>query len=314
LPRSSWLAPPPITTAIEVAARRVTVVEAARGASGLTVAHEAVAALPDGAVAPALSGDNITDPAAVADAIRAALERAGMGSVRRAALIVPDSIARVALVPFEHVPTRRRELDELLRWQLRRTMPFSIDEAVVTHFPASTTDQGTIIAAVVARRDVVAQYEAVLSSIGIHAGLVDLASFNVMNAVVAAGGEVEGDWLLVHLAAGAATLAILRGRALMFYRHRPALDEESIGALVHQTAMYHEDRLGGGSFARVWLCGSGTAAEDARQEIGRRLGLPAETVDVRSAATWRDTGAPAGDGLDALAAPIGLLVRDRDAA
>jgi Tfp pilus assembly PilM family ATPase len=314
LPRSSWLAPPPITTVIEVAARRVTVVEAGRGASGLTIAHEAVAPLPEGAITPALSGDNLPDPAAVADAIRAALERAGLGSVRRAALIVPDSIARVALVPFDQVPARRRELDELLRWQLRRTMPFSIDEAVVTHFPASAAGEGAVIAAVVARRDVVAQYEAVLSSVGIHAGLVDLASFNVMNAVIASHGEVEGDWLLVHLAGDAATLAILRGRALMFYRHRPALDEETIGALVHQTAMYHEDRLGGGAFARVWLCGSGAAADDARQEIGRRLGLTAGTVDVRQTAAWPDTSAPAGDGLDAFTAPVGLLLRDRDAA
>ena len=95
-----------------------------------------------------------------------------------------------------------------------------------------------MMAGVVSRRDVVAEYEAVAAAVGIHAGIVDLASFNVMNAIVGVGGQVAGDWLLVHLAAEATTLAILRGDQLMFYRHRTAVDEEPLGALVHQTAMY----------------------------------------------------------------------------
>ncbi len=138
---------------------------------------------------------------------------------------------------------------------------------------------------------------------GVHAGIVDLASFNVMNAVVAArgasrrpsaariAGASRGDWLLVCLAHEGTTIAILRGEQLMFYRHRASIDEEPLSALVHQTAMYHEDRLGGSAFARVWLCGAALAdvgAERVRREIGDRLGVAAETVDVRPA------GEPAG--------------------
>jgi Tfp pilus assembly PilM family ATPase len=58
-----------------------------------------------------------------------------------------------------------------------------------------------VIAATVARRDVVAQYEAVATGAGLHAGIVDLASFNVMNAVIGAGAAPAADWLLVTLAA-----------------------------------------------------------------------------------------------------------------
>jgi hypothetical protein len=78
--------------------------------------------------------------------------------------------------------------------------------------------------------------------------------------------------------------------------------------------MYHEDRLAGSSFSRVYLCGAATAdeaANRARAEITDRLGVVAENVDIRSAAAFRDRIAPGPDTLDALAAPIGLLLRER---
>jgi hypothetical protein len=149
----------------------------------------------------------------------------------------------------------------------------------------------------------------VLETLGIHAGLVDLASFNVMNVVIG-GGAPAGDWLFVHLASEATSLAILRGRSLMFYRHRTAVDEEPLGSLVHQTAMYHEDRLGGGGFAAAWVSGAGHLTDDARREVGDRLGIEAGLVDVRPAAGMGRGTSVAADELDALAAPVGLLIRD----
>ncbi len=307
----SWTTPHPPTVAIEIASRRVTVV--ALGHGGTVVAGCAAEPLPDGAVAPALTGGNVPEPGVVTEALVRALDRAGLASVRRAALVVPDSIARVSLLPFEQVPARQQDLDKVLRWQLRKATPFPLADAQITQFVASSEGPGISLAAVVARRDVVSEYEAVVAAAGIHAGLVDLASFSVMNAIMGAGVAPAGDWLLVHIASDATTLAILRGESLLFYRHRTAVDEESLSALVHQTAMYHEDRLGGGPFARVWLAGAGQQADEARSQIGGRLGMGVDPVDVRTAAAL-DASVASPDLLDALTAPVGLLVRERQAA
>jgi Tfp pilus assembly PilM family ATPase len=310
---SSWLAPPPVSVAIEIASRRVTVAQIGRAGSNWAVTAYASRPLPEAAVVPALSGTNIANGVAVRDALAGALDQAGLRSVRRAALIVPDSIARVSLLTFEQNAARGAELDQLVKWQLRKALPFPIEEAVVSHAPA-TAAGNTLIAATVARRDVVAEYEAVPGALGIHAGLVDLASFSVMNAIIGSGGAPAGDWLLVHLAAEATSLAILRGADLLFYRHRAAVDEEPLGSLVHQTAMYHEDRLGQGGFARVWVCGAGPAADDARAEVSRRLGVDAIPVDIQPAAALADRIAASADLLESLAAPVGILLRDRPAA
>jgi Tfp pilus assembly PilM family ATPase len=297
--QSSWLAPVPPTVAIEIAAGRVTVAELSGGSGGAVVSAFASESIPANAVVPALTGTNIADVAGVSDALRRALERAGLGSPRRAALVVPDSV------------------DQLIRWQLRKATPFPLDDAQVSHFKASADGGATTLAAVIARKDVIAQYESVTTRLGIHAGVVDLASFNVMNAVIGARSAPAEDWLLVCLAADATTIAIMRGEQLMFYRHRTAVDEEPLSALVHQTAMYHEDRLGGTRFARVWLAGASLAggnAAQARREITDRLNVPAEAVDVRPAAGLPSQVSPLPDIMDALAAPVGVLLRERRAA
>jgi type IV pilus assembly protein PilM len=312
---SRWLSPSPPTVAVEIAARRVTVVELSGGAQPAVSAY-ATEGLPSDAVTPALTGINISKPGVVADALRVALDRAGLRSPRRAALVVPDGCARVSLQPFEQVPQRAADLEKLLRWQLRKAMPFPIDEAQLTFFSAHRDPAMTTLAAVVARRDVIAQYEAVAASLGIHAGIVDLSSFNVMNALMG-GATGGGDRLLVCLAVEGTTLAILRDDALMFYRHRATVDEEPLSALVHQTAMFHQDRLGGSRFAQIWLSGAATSpggADSAREELTRHLGVPAELVDVRTRATLSGATSVPPAVLDALAAPVGVLLRERKAA
>lgn len=315
MPSTSMTSASPPNLAIEIARGRVCVAGLSRSGGTAAVSAYATESLPDDAVMPSLTGPNIADVGAVADALRQALVRAGLKSAGRAALIVPDSIARVSLLTFDETPAKPADLDQLVRWQLKKAMPFPIEEAQVTQFPAHQADGKSTFAAMAARREVIQEYEAVASAAGVHAGIVDLASFNVMNAVIGAGEAAEADWLLVHLAWDATTLAILRGEDLMFYRHRLAVDEEPLSALIHQTAMYHEDRLGGREFARVWLSGAGgrgaEVMEQTASEITNRLGCQVEVVDIRPVASLRQRLEATPEVLDSLAAPVGMLLREQ---
>jgi hypothetical protein len=135
--------------------------------------------------------------------------------------------------------------------------------------------------------------------------------------VLAGAGAPTGDWLLVNMAGSYTSIALLRGTAVIFFRNRGADTEGTLADLVHQTAMYYEDRLKGAGFARVFLSGAGTEEADKageidliRRSLEERLRTPVDTVDARAAATLTDriTAAPAL--LDALAPLVGLLLRD----
>jgi hypothetical protein len=152
----------------------------------------------------------------------------------------------------------------------------------------------------------------VCTRLGVYPGLVDIASFNVINAALAAPDRAD-DWLFVHVTAEDTTLAIIREGDLIFFRNRPAA-EGSLEDLVHQTAMYYEDRLGGRGLGRVVVAGGADRApggDDVRRSLEIRLGIRMETTDPRGAASLRDRIGAAPEMLDALAAPVGLLVRDR---
>jgi Tfp pilus assembly PilM family ATPase len=177
-------------------------------------------------------------------------------------------------------------------------------------------DGSTEFVVVMARRDVVREYEAVCEQAGAHAGVVDLATFNVINSVLAGTRSPSDDWLLVHVTHEDATMAILRGSHLVFFRNRGADGEAGLADLVHQTSMYYEDRLSGGGFSRVVLAGAGSPSQDAeylRRTLEQRLNTRVDTVDPRHAASLTDRIGANADLLDALAPLVGLMARDRAA-
>src|SRR5262249_18693040 len=90
--KSAWLTATPPTVAIEIASGRVTVAGLARSPGGRAIPACGSEPLPREAVAPALVGPNIPNPAVVIDALKRALDRAGLRAPRRAALVVPDSV------------------------------------------------------------------------------------------------------------------------------------------------------------------------------------------------------------------------------
>jgi Tfp pilus assembly PilM family ATPase len=328
------------TAAVEIAATRVSGASLEwRGGQAAVTAH-ALETLAEGALVSSLTAPNVVDRAAVAGALGRVLER--IGRPRRIALVVPDPVAKVSLVTFERVAKRAEDLDELVRWQVRKAAPFPIEEAQISYVAGRQSPEGQEFVVSLARREVIVEYEQLAAAEGAHAGIVDLATFNVINAVLASdvvsslnsavgsGATVgsgfsrtkpeaatpAGDWLLVNIAPDYVTLAILRGPHLLFFRNRAAETDGTLADLVHQTAMYYEDRLGGGGFERVLLAGAagvGTRragdVELVRRSLQSRLAATVDTVDPRAAVTLTDRISAGPAFLDTLAPLVGVLMR-----
>src|ERR1051325_7110814 len=158
---SSWIASPPPDAAVEIAPDHGAVAVVGDRSGGLGVQSYASEPLPPGTVVPSLTASNIHNRAVVVSALRAALDRAGVRP-RRVALVIPDLAAKVSLVRFDTLPSRREDVDQLVRWQVKKASPFPVEEALVTSTPATHgADGGTEFLVLAARRDVVAEYEAV---------------------------------------------------------------------------------------------------------------------------------------------------------
>ena len=318
---SSFREPSPPPVAVELAATRVSAAALeVRGHSAVVSAH-ASEPLPEGALVPALTGSNVRDRAAVVAALEKVFNKMGVRP-RRVGLVIPDPVSKVSLVKFERVPARRQDLDQLISWQVKKTSPFPIEEGQISYAPTFAAPDGQEFVVSLARRDIVQEYESVCAEAGAHAGIVDLATFNVVNAVLATAPNATGDWLLVHVTSEYASIVILRGEHLIFFRNRASETEGALSDLVHQAAMYYEDRLSGSGFSRAILAGAAAAAqgfglappevEDLRRSLEVRLNRPVETFDPRTAASLTDRIVAAPALLDTLTPLVGLMLRGRE--
>ena len=192
-------------------------VVAARSADAATpLAAVAKVALVEGAVAPGLKPGNIVDRVAVTAAIRAALEQIGGRAHAHDAnltLVIPDSAVRVLLLDFEALPSRESEALPLVRFRLKKLLPFDSDEAIVTYQIMSTSKGVVRVLAVAIPRDVLSEYEMAVREAGFEPGCVLPSTL----ACLAAVNDAEPT-LLVNANSLGVTAAIVRGGVLLLHR------------------------------------------------------------------------------------------------
>jgi type IV pilus assembly protein PilM len=311
---ASWLASPPPDAALAIAPESVSVAVLGTRGPQPAVQGYAVEPLPAGAVVASLTAHNIIDRGAVVAAVRTAIERLG-ARPRRVALVIPDLAARVSLVRFDRIPTRREDLDQLVRWQMKKAAPFPVEDACLSYTAGTSGADGSgEFVVVLAKREVIREYEGVCDEAGIYAGLVDLSTLSVINLCLASTSATVGDWLVVHIRPDYTSLAIVRGEDVIFFRTRAEDGGESLADLVHQTSMYYQDRLSGQGFARVILGGiesSPGALAAARRSVEERLGAVPEPLDPTRAAALTDRITSSPELLAVLAPLVGMLLRSR---
>ena len=310
---ASWLASPPLEAALEISPAAVSVAVLGGRSTNPVVQGYAVEPLPAGAVTPSLTSTNIVDPGAVSRALSAACQSLGL-KPKRVALVIPDVAAKVSLVRFDQIPTRRDDLNQLIRWQVKKSTPFPVDDACLTYTPATRNDSGSEFVVVVARRETVREYESVCEQVGIEAGLVDICTFGVINLFLSSNLGTSGDWLVVHMRPEYTSIAILRREDMMFFRNRAEGDAEALEDVVHQTAMYYQDRLEGRGFSRVLLGGIGRLQGEvdlARRNLESRMGTVVEPIDPTRGAALTDRIQATPELMATLSPLIGMLLRTR---
>ena len=301
------------TVGVDIATDRVSAVALGRQPTKPKLLGHATELLPAGAIVPSASEHNIVDRVSVVEALNLVLEQLPRRATR-VVLTIPDSIAKVSFVQFESVPDRTSDLDQVIGWKVHKTVPFRLEDSQLAYSPgAPQGEEGREYIVTLVRRDIVQEYESLCDEAGVHAGLVDLVGMNLVNVAIMMTPRLTKDWLLVHSSETASTLAIIRNQDLIFFRSRPTTTEGDFADLVHQSAMYYQDRLNGDGLKRaVFVDGRGSATGTLFDAIGEtleyRLAMPINRLALDDEI---DTLGLNLDALDSIAAPIGLLLRQR---
>ncbi|HSD27738.1 MAG TPA: hypothetical protein VLL75_10580 [Vicinamibacteria bacterium] len=158
-------------------ASAVTAAALGEGLGARRVSGFARVPLEPGALAPSPSGPNLQRP----DEVRSAVRRAAEGLGRRATLVVPDGVARVALVD---VPDGADPRDYVL-FRLAPSLPFPAADAIVDALDAG----GRRAVGAAVRRATVAEYEQAAVAAGLEVERVHLAPLVALAGLMRAGAR-----------------------------------------------------------------------------------------------------------------------------
>lgn len=291
------------TTAVEIRPRSVGIVRAGRQNGRLTLATAASLALPDGVVSLSVSQPNVVNPEALRDALVSLAEKAGLAAGGKVGLVLPDTVARVALIPVAEVKVRKRaEVEEMVRFKLRKVVPFDTREAeVACLFPPGA---GTMAVAAAISRPVLAGYEEACRSAGLHPGLVELSGLALLGAQPAA----SGDHLLVNWEEGYLTLILSREGWPLLVRTligEPVGSPEEVAREITNTAFYYRERLGGLGLQSVAVRAGFLPADEALAVVGGALGVQANVIE-----SPRGLGAESGATVHAVAGAAACVLRE----
>ena len=200
--------------AVEVRAEGVVAARAEDAAALLTAV--ARADLAEGAVAPGLKVGNIVNRTAVTAALRRVLDGvAGSGRerLRDVTVIVPDSAVRVLFVDFDQLPSKVAEALPVVRFRLKKLLPFDADEAMVSYQVMSTGKDSVRLLAVAMPKAVLEEYESVVLAAGYLPGAVLPSTL----AALAGLDEAEAPVLVVNAGLGTVTTAIVQAGTLLLH-------------------------------------------------------------------------------------------------
>jgi len=245
----------------------------------------AMKALPPDTIAPALAGPSILNQATLTTAVEEVARRIGNGSTE-VGLLVPDGLARIGILPFEALPASRREAATLIGWNLRDGLPFPPEEARIAYqlLPKSEADR-TELVAVAARASVLKEYESLFEEVNRSSSLLLPTTLALLPLLP----ETEDAVLLIHVCGNAATLAVVAGRHLRFWRTRdferlePKELLAQIGAEAARVLASSADRLGI-SIESVRLCARPPAGNEWVGELARILGCKVNALEPAAGA------------------------------
>ena len=306
------------TLGCEISHDGISVARWSRGAGTLGAA--AWKPLPEGAMEASPLRDNLLLPEEVRRVGAEALRSLGIsepGASHRstdAVLIIPDQAARLFVLDFENFPSRPAEGLSLVKWRLKKSLPFDVDSASISYFVQRLGNERQVVA-VATPQWIVRQYEMVAQQLGLRPRWVVLSTLAVLpladNVSGAAPGGTNGaaGILVAKYSPPWFTTAILQGGMLRLFRTTPLPAAGGLPAAadvlasIYPSIAYFQDNFHG-TVERACLCGLGESTHSIQALLVNELSLRSAPLSAQFGGAI--SGADAGGADRHFAALLGI--------
>jgi Tfp pilus assembly PilM family ATPase len=231
---------------------------------------------------------------------------AGLMRQKRWSLTLPETTARTIVFTMETQPQSGGELQDVLKWKIERGFGAPVEELSITRERLQRDAQGRDrYLAIAVKKSVLAEYEAVLESLGWRAGLILPRHLGEAQWLVRNGAM--GDSLLLSGSSQGFTGVIFRDKHPLFVRTVNCAEGEFEDEF-YRFLLFYRDRnipetAGDLPLRRLMVIGEGITKQRAGEIVNETTGgdlRPLVAEDLGLQLPSRDFS------FDAIAAPAGL--------
>jgi len=252
----------------------------------------AVEAIPAGLITPSLTRPMISSPGDFLNLLRAVFAKAEL-KTNKISLAIPDSCAKVTIHQFDSMPGNEAEKQQLLKWKLKKTVPFNIEDSKLSFLEQKTPDGKYVVVAVNIHVAALAQLEAVFESLGIQVGFVTLASFAAFEVLVRHDPDVlQKSVLFLRTQPSGVSSVIVRQGSMVFFRHTDydpgngsaAASSRGVGSEqlyneIHPCLMYYQDKISDTAVEKVYVIPLHSLDSDMLGALSERSHTPIFSLD-----------------------------------
>jgi type IV pilus assembly protein PilM len=216
--------------------------------------------------------ENVIDADEFSRAVRSV---SGTQSKRKdVALILPDFSARIAVLDFDNFPSDPKEQASLIRFRLKRSVPFDVESAVLSYAAQPAQGKKIDVVVVLVPLEIVSRYEAPFRAAGMNPGLVTTSSIAALELAPEHGISV-----IAKMTGHVLTVLVREKSVLRLVRclELPSADLTDISAVLVPTFVYVEDNLSGKA-EKLLLCGFGPQTDEAQHRFEEELGVDVEPM------------------------------------
>ena len=263
--------------------------------------------LAESLVRPSFDEQNIEDRAQLAAVLKELAASAGLLRQKRWSLSLPEATTRTLVVTMEGHAQSGAEAQEVLNWKIERGFGVPLEDLSISRERLQKDPQGRERYQVIGvRKDVLAEYEAVLESLGWRTGLILPRHVGEAQWLVRNGAA--GDSLLLSAFSQGFTGLIFRDKHPLIVRTVTCGPDEFEDEF-YRFLLFYRDRCapagveGGSRLSRLMVMGDGISRQRAGDIVNETTGgdlRPLEAHDLGLQLPSREFS------FDSIAAPAGL--------
>src|SRR5919205_3978647 len=257
-------------------------------------------------VRPSFDEQNIANGAQLAAVLKVLATSAGLLRQKRWSLSLPEATTRTLVLTMESQSQSAGEAQEVLRWKIERGFGAALEELSISKDRLQKDTQGRDRYLVIAgKKSILAEYEAVLDTLGWRAGLILPRHLGEAQWLVRSSGA--GDSLLLSGSSQGFTGVIFRDKHLLIVRTVECAEDEFEDEF-YRLLLFYRDRStpetgDGPGLVRLMVVGEGITKERAGEIVNETTGgdlRPLGAEDLGLQLPSRDFS------FDSIAAPAGL--------